>query len=201
MDCPTGAEVGWVLEGCGAQGQREQAWACRPVGATRGQEGLRARCRGLAARMSFSPCTCALLSAGCWRTPTSAAPSMRLLTRHVHSWHAVCRLLAEYLEHAPASLVADAVEYLSGEPLLHMVHTKEGAKAACMVLAYGTGEERWEREGGGGEALRKRAGGGGAGGCPLQCCCCCCGWCADEGAKAACITTCSCCSISTCSEG
>lgn len=49
------------------------------------------------------------------------------------------RLLAEYFEHAPASLVADAAEYLSGEPLLHIVHTKEGAQAACAALAYGTG--------------------------------------------------------------
>ena len=52
------------------------------------------------------------------------------------------RLVAEYLEAAPASLVADAVESLSGEPLLHMVHTKDGARAACMALAYGSAKER-----------------------------------------------------------
>lgn len=108
------------------------------------------------------------------------------------------RLLSEYMELAPASLVADAAENLAGEPLLHMVHTKvglagqrgdwrwkkgaegpstaagswvgpqpactaraallycvcvyqgatlffslqEGAKAACMVLAYGTAKDR-----------------------------------------------------------
>jgi c-di-GMP-related signal transduction protein len=34
------------------------------------------------------------------------------------------RLLSEYMELAPASLVADAAENLAGEPLLHMVHTK-----------------------------------------------------------------------------
>eukprot|EP00887_Chlorella_sp_A99_P001683 scaffold8.g1683.t1 len=54
----------------------------------------------------------------------------------------VHRLVAEYMEHAPASLVADAAEYLSGEPLLHMVHTKDGASAACCVLAYGTAKDR-----------------------------------------------------------
>lgn len=52
------------------------------------------------------------------------------------------RLAAEYMTAAPASLVADAVESLTGEPLLHMVHTKEGATAACMVLAYGTAKDR-----------------------------------------------------------
>ncbi|GAB4820309.1 hypothetical protein N2152v2_007355 [Parachlorella kessleri] len=52
------------------------------------------------------------------------------------------RLVAEFLECCPASLVADAVESLCGEPLLHMVHTKEGARAACMALAYATAKER-----------------------------------------------------------
>ena len=35
-----------------------------------------------------------------------------------------CRLLAEFMEFSPASVVADAAENLSGDPLLHMVHTK-----------------------------------------------------------------------------
>lgn len=52
------------------------------------------------------------------------------------------RLAAEYLAHAPGSLVVDAVETLSGDPLLHMVHTKEGASAACMTFAYGTAKDR-----------------------------------------------------------
>ena len=63
---------------------------------------------------------------------------------HLHSpttTHAF-RLVAEFLECSPASLVADAVESLCGEPLLHMVHTKEGARAACMALAYATAKER-----------------------------------------------------------
>lgn len=52
------------------------------------------------------------------------------------------RLTAEYLTHSPTSLVADAVESLSGEPLLHMIHTKDGVTAACMVVAYSTAKER-----------------------------------------------------------
>lgn len=52
------------------------------------------------------------------------------------------RLLAEYLEAAPASLVPDAVESLSGDALLHMIHTHQGVQAACMVLAYGTAKDR-----------------------------------------------------------
>ncbi|PRW61613.1 pumilio-like protein 24 [Chlorella sorokiniana] len=54
----------------------------------------------------------------------------------------VHRLLAEFMEFSPASVVADAAENLSGDPLLHMVHTKDGAKAACMTLAYGTAKDR-----------------------------------------------------------
>ncbi len=52
------------------------------------------------------------------------------------------RLIAEYLTAAPASLVSDAVESLSGEALLHMLHTHNGSAAACMVLAYGTAKDR-----------------------------------------------------------
>ncbi|KAL4527235.1 hypothetical protein Ndes2437A_g02409 [Nannochloris sp. 'desiccata'] len=52
------------------------------------------------------------------------------------------RLIAEYLTEAPASLVADAVESLSGDALLHMLHTHQGCAAACMVLAYGTAKDR-----------------------------------------------------------
>ena len=52
------------------------------------------------------------------------------------------RLIAEYMKNAPASLVEDAVESLSGEALLHMIHTHEGVEAACMVLAYGSAKDR-----------------------------------------------------------
>lgn len=52
------------------------------------------------------------------------------------------RLAAEYLANAPAGLVIDAVESLSGEALLHMLHTKDGATAACMVIGYGSAKER-----------------------------------------------------------
>jgi pumilio homology domain family member 6 len=52
------------------------------------------------------------------------------------------RLITEYLTEAPASLVADAVESLSGDALLHMLHTHQGCAAACMVLAYGTAKDR-----------------------------------------------------------
>lgn len=52
------------------------------------------------------------------------------------------RLISEYLKNAPPSLVEDAVESLSGEALLHMIHTHEGVEAACMVLAYGSAKDR-----------------------------------------------------------
>ena len=52
------------------------------------------------------------------------------------------RLISEYLKSAPPSLVEDSVESLSGDALLHMIHTHEGAEAACMVLAYGTAKDR-----------------------------------------------------------
>ena len=39
-------------------------------------------------------------------------------------------------------MAADAVESLSGEPLLHVAHTHDGARAACMALAWGTPKDR-----------------------------------------------------------
>lgn len=53
-----------------------------------------------------------------------------------------CRLIAEYIEAAPTSAVEDAVQTLSGVNLLRMAHTREGAGAACAVLAYGTAKDR-----------------------------------------------------------
>lgn len=53
-----------------------------------------------------------------------------------------CRLVAEYLEVAPASSVAEAVETLAGPPLLHMVHSRHGATVACQVLAMATAKQR-----------------------------------------------------------
>ena len=52
------------------------------------------------------------------------------------------RLLAEYLTAAPSSLVAEAVETLAGPGLLRIAHTRDGAQAACAVVAYGTPKER-----------------------------------------------------------
>lgn len=52
------------------------------------------------------------------------------------------RLISEYIEAAPASLVVDAIESLSGEAMLHMIHTRYGARAACGALAYGTAKDR-----------------------------------------------------------
>lgn len=52
------------------------------------------------------------------------------------------RLIAEYLEAAPTSAVEDAVQTLSGVNLLRMAHTRDGATAACAVLAYGTAKDR-----------------------------------------------------------
>ncbi|KAK9908988.1 hypothetical protein WJX75_005639 [Coccomyxa subellipsoidea] len=54
----------------------------------------------------------------------------------------VHRLVAEYLEVAPASSVAEAVETLAGPPLLHMVHSRHGATVACQVLAMATAKQR-----------------------------------------------------------
>eukprot|EP01023_Acetabularia_acetabulum_P019498 TRINITY_DN19938_c0_g1_i5.p1 TRINITY_DN19938_c0_g1~~TRINITY_DN19938_c0_g1_i5.p1 ORF type:complete len:478 (+),score=69.06 TRINITY_DN19938_c0_g1_i5:736-2169(+) len=52
------------------------------------------------------------------------------------------RLLSIYIEHASASLVEEAVQNLSGEQLLRMVHTREGAKTACMVVGYASVKDR-----------------------------------------------------------
>ncbi|GLC37797.1 hypothetical protein PLESTB_001477700 [Pleodorina starrii] len=54
------------------------------------------------------------------------------------------RLVKEYLECATGLSVEEAVETLSqtGEAVLRMVHTHDGAAAACMVLAYGTPRDR-----------------------------------------------------------
>ncbi|EFJ45371.1 pumilio family protein [Volvox carteri f. nagariensis] len=54
------------------------------------------------------------------------------------------RLVKEYLECATGLSVEEAVETLSqtGEAVLRMVHTHEGAAAACMVLAYGMPRDR-----------------------------------------------------------
>lgn len=39
-------------------------------------------------------------------------------------------------------MVVDAVEALSGDAMLHMMHTHQGAAAACMVMSYGTPKDR-----------------------------------------------------------
>ncbi|KAK9834069.1 hypothetical protein WJX81_007630 [Elliptochloris bilobata] len=52
------------------------------------------------------------------------------------------RLIAEYLQAAPRSAVAEAVETLAGPALLRMVHTRHGALVACQVLAFGTAKDR-----------------------------------------------------------
>ena len=54
----------------------------------------------------------------------------------------VHRVTAELLAAAPATTVADAVASLSGEALLHMAHTRDGATAACAVFAYGSARDR-----------------------------------------------------------
>lgn len=54
------------------------------------------------------------------------------------------RLLRELLEAAPGSVIADTVDTLAatGGSILKMVHTHDGAAAACMALAYGTPRDR-----------------------------------------------------------
>lgn len=52
------------------------------------------------------------------------------------------RLIAEYVQAAPRSAVAEAVETLAGPALLRMVHTRHGALVACYVLAFGTAKDR-----------------------------------------------------------
>lgn len=52
------------------------------------------------------------------------------------------RLVAEYVQAAPRSAVAEAVETLAGPALLRMVHTRHGALVACYVLAFGTARDR-----------------------------------------------------------
>ncbi len=54
------------------------------------------------------------------------------------------RLLREFLESAPALSVEDAVDTLSatGQALLRMVHTHDGAAVVCAALGYGTARDR-----------------------------------------------------------
>ncbi|KAF6262527.1 armadillo-type protein [Scenedesmus sp. NREL 46B-D3] len=54
------------------------------------------------------------------------------------------RLLRELLTEAPGSIVADAVDTVAaaGGNALKLVHTHDGAAAACMALAYGTPKDR-----------------------------------------------------------
>ncbi|KIZ01582.1 hypothetical protein MNEG_6384 [Monoraphidium neglectum] len=54
------------------------------------------------------------------------------------------RLIRELLEAAPGSVVADTVDTLAatGGSVLKMVHTHDGAAAACMALAYGSPRDR-----------------------------------------------------------
>ncbi|CAG9467832.1 unnamed protein product [Pedinophyceae sp. YPF-701] len=54
----------------------------------------------------------------------------------------VQRVLAEFLEHAPALSVYDAAETLSGPQILRIVHTRGGARAACVAIAAGTAKDR-----------------------------------------------------------
>ncbi|KAL0034219.1 hypothetical protein WJX77_003906 [Trebouxia sp. C0004] len=54
----------------------------------------------------------------------------------------VHRILAEYIAASPGTSVSEAVQLLSGPPLVRLVHTKEGAQVACAVIAYGTAKDR-----------------------------------------------------------
>ncbi len=52
------------------------------------------------------------------------------------------RMLAEYIAASPGTSVSEAVQLLSGPPLVRLVHTKEGAQVACAVITYGTAKDR-----------------------------------------------------------
>lgn len=54
------------------------------------------------------------------------------------------RLLREYLEVAPGSLIAEAADTIAatGGNALKMVHTADGAAACCAALAYGSARDR-----------------------------------------------------------
>ncbi len=51
-------------------------------------------------------------------------------------------MLAEYIAASPGTSVAEAVQLLSGPPLVRLVHTKDGAQVACAVITYGTAKDR-----------------------------------------------------------
>lgn len=61
---------------------------------------------------------------------------------HHHPAPGACRLVSEYLQLAPGDLVQDAVELLSGEAVLRMVHTHAGARVGCLAAAYGSPKDR-----------------------------------------------------------
>lgn len=54
------------------------------------------------------------------------------------------RLMRDYLECAPSSVVEDAVDTMCaiGGGVLKMVHTHDGAAAACMLVCYGSARDR-----------------------------------------------------------
>lgn len=54
------------------------------------------------------------------------------------------RLLREFFEAAPGMSIEDAVDTLAatGGSMLKMVHTHDGAAAACMAIAYGSAKDR-----------------------------------------------------------
>ena len=69
-------------------------------------------------------------------------PAVVQPTAMLTSLEGPCRLMAEYLEWAPASALAEAVEMLAGPPLLHCVHSRPGMQVACHVLAAGSAKQR-----------------------------------------------------------
>lgn len=81
--------------------------------------------------------------------PAAAAPVATLhptsqLAPSLDPFPTTTRLVRDFLECAPSMSVEDAIDTLSqtGAGLLKMVHTHEGAGAACMALAYGSARDR-----------------------------------------------------------
>lgn len=75
-----------------------------------------------------------------WWPPASHQSS---LPSHPRLLFCVCRLVSEFMEFSPASVVADAAENLSGDPILHIVHTKVGG--AGRMAQWGGGGQKAAR--------------------------------------------------------
>lgn len=72
----------------------------------------------------------------------TTAAVMPLLDKGLVDCALAHRVAADFVLAAPSSLAAEASEAVCGEPMLHMLHTRDGATACCAAVAYATAKGR-----------------------------------------------------------